>query len=74
MIATMSLDSASSQVRAPFHRPTSTVQTIGTRWAVAAGHSLAAEAAAQRARARGATPSMRVWRADSRSAWSIPTW
>ena len=42
----MSLDSASSQVRAPFHRPTSTVQTIGTRWAVAAGHSLAAEAAA----------------------------
>src|SRR5262245_43776462 len=42
----MSLASASSQVRAPFHRPTSTVQTIGTRWAVAAGHSLAAEAAA----------------------------
>ena len=49
MCPTMSLDSASSQVRAPFHRPTSTVQTIGTRWAVAAGHSLAAEAAAQRA-------------------------
>jgi gamma-glutamyltranspeptidase/glutathione hydrolase len=42
----MSLDSASSQLRAPIHRPTSTVQTIGTRWAVAAGHSLAAEAAA----------------------------
>ena len=42
----MSLDSASSQQTAPVHRPTSTVQTIGTRWAVAAGHSLAAEAAA----------------------------
>jgi gamma-glutamyltranspeptidase/glutathione hydrolase len=43
----MSLDSASSQQRAPAHRPTSTVQTIGTRWAVAAGHSLAAEAGAR---------------------------
>src|SRR5688572_15053891 len=43
----MSLDSASSQQRAPVHRPTSTVQTIGTRWAVAAGHTLAAEAGAR---------------------------
>jgi gamma-glutamyltranspeptidase/glutathione hydrolase len=43
----MSLDSASSQQRAPIHRPTSTVQTIGTRWAVAAGHTLAAEAGAR---------------------------
>ncbi|HEX9820447.1 MAG TPA: gamma-glutamyltransferase [Methylomirabilota bacterium] len=43
----MSLDSASSQQRAPVHRPTSTVQTIGTRWAVAAGHPLAAEAGAR---------------------------
>ena len=43
----MSLDSASSQKSAPIHRPTSTVQTIGTRWAVAAGHSLAAEAGAR---------------------------
>jgi gamma-glutamyltranspeptidase / glutathione hydrolase len=43
----MSLDSVSSQQRAPVHRPTSTVQTIGTRWAVAAGHPLAAEAGAR---------------------------
>jgi gamma-glutamyltranspeptidase/glutathione hydrolase len=43
----MSLDSISSQQGAPVHRPTSTVQTIGTRWAVAAGHSLAAEAGAR---------------------------
>jgi gamma-glutamyltranspeptidase/glutathione hydrolase len=44
----MSLDSASSQQQqAPVHRPTSTVQTIGTRWAVAAGHPLAAEAGAR---------------------------
>jgi gamma-glutamyltranspeptidase / glutathione hydrolase len=43
----MSLDSVSSQQRAPAHRPTSTVQTIGTRWAVAAGHPLAAEAGAR---------------------------
>jgi gamma-glutamyltranspeptidase/glutathione hydrolase len=43
----MSLDSVSSQQNAPVHRPTSTVQTIGTRWAVAAGHSLAAEAGAR---------------------------
>ncbi len=43
----MSLDSVSSQQPAPAHRPTSTVQTIGTRWAVAAGHPLAAEAGAR---------------------------
>ena len=43
----MSLDSASSQQGAPRHRPTATVQTIGTRWAVAAGHPLAAEAGAR---------------------------
>jgi gamma-glutamyltranspeptidase/glutathione hydrolase len=43
----MSLDSVSSQQGAPVHRPTSTVQTIGTRWAVAAGHPLAAEAGAR---------------------------
>ena len=49
----MSLDSASSQQSAPVHRPTSTVQTIGTRWAVAAGHSLAAEAGARMLAAGG---------------------
>lgn len=43
----MSLDSASAQQGAPRHRPTATVQTIGTRWAVSAGHPLAAEAAAR---------------------------
>jgi gamma-glutamyltranspeptidase/glutathione hydrolase len=43
----MSLDSASSQQHAPSHQPTSTVQVIGSRWAVAAGHPLAAEAAAR---------------------------
>jgi gamma-glutamyltranspeptidase / glutathione hydrolase len=43
----MSLDSVSSQQHVPAHRSTSTVQTIGTRWAVAAGHSLAAEAGAR---------------------------
>src|SRR5262245_43377363 len=42
----MSLDSASSQRSAPFHSPTNTVQVIGTRWAIAAGHPLAAEAGA----------------------------
>ena len=44
----MSLDSAASQ-QAPtsvVHRPSATVQAIGTRWAVAAGHALASEAAA----------------------------
>jgi gamma-glutamyltranspeptidase/glutathione hydrolase len=49
----MSLDSASSQQIVPTHRPTSTVQTIGTRWAVAAGHSLAAEAGARMLSAGG---------------------
>src|SRR3989442_1200513 len=43
----MSLDSVSSQQQAPIHAPTATVQVIGTRWAVAAGHALAAEAAAR---------------------------
>src|SRR5437763_12008274 len=43
----MSLDSASSQQTAPVHSPTATVQVLGTRWAVAAGHALASEAAAQ---------------------------
>jgi gamma-glutamyltranspeptidase / glutathione hydrolase len=42
----MSLDSVSSQQSAPAYRPTATVQGIGSRWAVAAGHPLAAEAAA----------------------------
>lgn len=44
----MSLDSASSQQAhvSAAHRPTATVQAIGTRWAVAAGHALASEAAA----------------------------
>ena len=41
----MSLDSASSQQAAPVHRPTATVQGIGSRWAVSAGHTLASEAA-----------------------------
>ena len=49
----MSLDSVSSQQGAPIHRPTSTVQTIGTRWAVAAGHSLASEAGARMLAAGG---------------------
>ncbi|MBI3637522.1 MAG: gamma-glutamyltransferase, partial [Candidatus Rokubacteria bacterium] len=43
----MSLDSASSQAKAPGYRPTHTVQVIGARWAVAAGHPLAAVAAAR---------------------------
>jgi gamma-glutamyltranspeptidase/glutathione hydrolase len=45
----VSLDSISSQ-QVPAtagHRPTATVQGIGTRWAVAAGHTLASEAAAR---------------------------
>src|SRR5439155_1740993 len=46
MWPTMSLDSVSSQQHAPLHAPTATVQVIGTRWAVAAGHALASEAAA----------------------------
>jgi len=43
IIPAMSLDSASSQQSAPAYRPTATVQAIGSRWAVAAGHPLAAE-------------------------------
>jgi gamma-glutamyltranspeptidase/glutathione hydrolase len=43
----MSLDSASSQSSAPAYSPTSTVQITGRRWAVAAGHPLAAAAAAR---------------------------
>ena len=45
----MSLDSASEQVSAakPAYTPTHTTQTIGSRWAVAAGHPLAAEAGAR---------------------------
>ncbi|MGH7310650.1 MAG: gamma-glutamyltransferase family protein [Candidatus Rokuibacteriota bacterium] len=43
----MSLDSASAQRSAPAHKPTATVQVIGTRWAVAGGHPLAVEAAAR---------------------------
>src|SRR6266852_8593334 len=43
----MSLDSVFSQQQAPIHAPTSTAQVIGTRWAVAAGHALASEAAAR---------------------------
>src|SRR2546425_672166 len=43
----MSLDSVSAQQQAPIHAPTATVQVIGTRWAVAAGHALVAEAAAR---------------------------
>src|SRR5262249_43831398 len=53
IIAAMSLDSASSQQSAPAYRPTATVQAIGSRWAVAAGHALAAEAAAHVPRAGG---------------------
>src|SRR2546428_2419980 len=43
----MSLDSAVAQQSAPLHTPTHTVQAIGLRWAVAAGHALASEAAAR---------------------------
>src|SRR5256885_5134381 len=43
----MSLDSVSAQQQAPIHAPTATVQVIGARWAVAAGHALASEAAAR---------------------------
>src|SRR5438132_1584212 len=46
MISAMSLDSVSSQQSAAAYRPTATVQAIGSRWGVAAGHALAAEAAA----------------------------
>jgi gamma-glutamyltranspeptidase/glutathione hydrolase len=43
----MSLDSVSSQQAAPVHSPTATVQAIGLRWAIAAGHALASEAGAR---------------------------
>jgi gamma-glutamyltranspeptidase/glutathione hydrolase len=43
----MTLDSVSDQHAAPAHAPTHTVQAIGLRWAVAAGHALASEAAAR---------------------------
>jgi gamma-glutamyltranspeptidase/glutathione hydrolase len=43
----MSLDSVSSQRSAPSYSPTNTVQIMGRRWAVAAGHPLAAAAAAR---------------------------
>jgi gamma-glutamyltranspeptidase/glutathione hydrolase len=43
----MSLDSVSSQRTAPSYSPTHTVQILGRRWAVAAGHPLAAGAAAR---------------------------
>src|SRR5438552_11941853 len=43
----MSLDSASSQQKAPAYTPTASPQVIGTRWAVAAGHTLASEAGAR---------------------------
>src|SRR5438034_64317 len=46
IIAAMSLDSVSSQQSTPAYRPTATVQAIGSRWGVAAGDALAAEAAA----------------------------
>lgn len=43
----MSLDSVSAQRSAAPYAPTSTVQVIGLRWAVAAGHALAAGAGAR---------------------------
>ena len=49
----MSLDSISSQQKGPVHSPTSAPQVIGTRWAVAAGHTLAAEAGARMLSAGG---------------------
>ena len=42
----MSLDSVSSQRTAPVYAPTHSVQIVGRRWAVAAGHPLASAAAA----------------------------
>ena len=53
IIPAMSLDSASSQANAPVHHPTATAQVIGTRWAIAAGHPLAAEAGARMLAAGG---------------------
>src|SRR5712691_3452226 len=52
----MSLDSASEQGSPAAKReytPTHTTQTIGSRWAVAAGHPLAAEAGARMLNAGG---------------------
>ncbi len=43
----MTLDSISAQQGAGEHRPTSTSQVIGGRWAVAGGHALVSQAAAQ---------------------------
>jgi gamma-glutamyltranspeptidase/glutathione hydrolase len=43
----MSVDSATAQQSAPRYVPTHTAQVIGRRWAVAAGHPLAAAAAAR---------------------------
>jgi gamma-glutamyltranspeptidase / glutathione hydrolase len=43
----MSLDSAACHQRAAAYRPTATMQVMGRRWAVAAGHALAAEAGAR---------------------------
>src|SRR3989442_8080491 len=42
----MSLDSVSFQRTAPVYSPTQSVQIVGRRWAVAAGHPLASAAAA----------------------------
>src|SRR2546422_10058956 len=53
MISAMSLDSVSSQQSAPAYRPPASVQAIGSRWGVAAGHALAAEAAAHVLQAGG---------------------
>ncbi|MBI2205389.1 MAG: gamma-glutamyltransferase [Candidatus Rokubacteria bacterium] len=49
----MSLDSAEGHRSAPRHDPTATVQVIGRRWAIAAGHPLAAGAGAQMLAAGG---------------------
>lgn len=43
----MSLDSSASQKKSASWAPTHTAQVIGSQWAVAAGHPLAAEAAAR---------------------------
>ena len=52
----MSLDSASEQgspAAKSSYTPTHTTQTIGSRWAIAAGHPLAAEAGARMLNAGG---------------------
>src|SRR2546425_13251763 len=56
----MSLDSAVAQQSAPLHTPTHTVQAIGLRWAVAAGHALASEAPARILNAGGHAIDARV--------------